>query len=128
MTTQTYFIDLYIPTAKWHKDALTVLKWLKDKAHVKVKARLVNEQAVLVEVLTMLSKEEFGKASAKPEMPEQFYLDQQLKAALLMKRSDACVVINRICNENEVTISEIINARSADYVTTTQYATFFDYN
>jgi hypothetical protein len=103
----TYYIDTYHPAKLWHKDSMLVLTWLKNKAHEKVKAKLIDEPAVIAEVLKMLAKEEYSDGKAY-RVPNIFYLDAQLKTSLFMPRSMACSVINQILTEHSVTIDQAI--------------------
>jgi hypothetical protein len=103
----TNFVEEYEAPEYWHRDSVTVLKWIKTKAHEHFKAKLQNEEDVMVAVIQMLAKPEYGNLE-KLNLPDEIELKHAMVQSLELNRQDACRLINELIDDHGISIREAV--------------------
>jgi hypothetical protein len=105
----TTYVETYTAPKHWHRDSKVVLKWIQTKAHTNFKKKLLCEEDVIVAVIDMLAKPEYGDIDSI-NLPSEVDLQAAVMATLELKRSDACKLINELTHEHGVNIRDAVKA------------------
>lgn len=100
-----FFTDSYVSNIFWHKEVQAVAEWIKEKAHVSVKTRIVNENDMKREMMRIIlnSKYEFPYSSTLQATlesdsfaSEDLDFDTVMDQVLGLPRGDIVFIVNSL--------------------------------
>lgn len=104
----SYYIDTYQAPAEWHADTRAIVTWLKNKATKGLKARLSNENEIIIEIVDYLKNEKYINATESPTIVSGDNYYGLIKYALTQDRTSAYHIIKHVQQNSGKTIRQIL--------------------